>query len=82
MTNAEHESKITLTKDTPYLALTSKLWGVYHEYFGEMTMVFFYDIEKLQKVLHVSGLQLFIKNCCDIPIPARNQFQMNIWFQK
>ena len=32
---AEHYTKIALTKDTPYLALMVKLWGVNCEYFGE-----------------------------------------------
>ena len=35
MTNAEHKSEFVFTKDTPYLALTGELWGVYHEIFGE-----------------------------------------------
>ena len=29
MTVAEHKSDLQLTKDTPYLALTGELWGVY-----------------------------------------------------
>ena len=31
MSAAEHKSEIELTKDTPYLALMDKLWGVYCE---------------------------------------------------
>ena len=30
-----NESDIRLTTDTPYLALTGELWGVYCEDFGE-----------------------------------------------
>ena len=32
---AESESDIRITTDTPYLALTGELWGVYCEDFGE-----------------------------------------------
>ena len=35
MTIAERTSNIRLTKDTPYLALTGELWGVFCEEFGE-----------------------------------------------
>ena len=35
MTAAERELDFNLTTDTPYLALTGELWGVYCEYFGE-----------------------------------------------
>ena len=35
MTAAEHESDINLTINTPYLALTGELWGVYSEDSGE-----------------------------------------------
>ena len=31
---AESESDIRITTDTPYLALTGELWGVYCEDFG------------------------------------------------
>ena len=31
----EHKSEFQLTKDTPYLALTDKLWSVYYENLGE-----------------------------------------------
>ena len=32
---AEHVSDFNLTRDTPHLALTGELWGVYCEDFGE-----------------------------------------------
>ena len=32
---AESELDIRITTDTPYLALTGELWGVYCEDFGE-----------------------------------------------
>ena len=32
---AEYKSEYTLTKDTPYLALTGELWSVYYENLGE-----------------------------------------------
>ena len=32
---AESASDIRITRDTPYLALTGELWGVYCEDFGE-----------------------------------------------
>ena len=35
MTMAERKSNIRLTKDTPYLALTGELWGVFWEDFEE-----------------------------------------------
>ena len=35
MTMAERKSNIRLTKDTPYLALMGKLWGVFCEDLGE-----------------------------------------------
>ena len=35
MTEAEYQSGFKLTKDTPYLALTGELWGVYCEDLGE-----------------------------------------------
>ena len=35
MVAAQHKEDIELTKDTPYLALTSELWGVCCEDFGE-----------------------------------------------
>ena len=35
MTKAKHDTDFELTLDTPYLALTGKVWGVYREYFGE-----------------------------------------------
>ena len=35
MAAAEHQSDSELTKDTTYLALTGKLWGVYCEDWGE-----------------------------------------------
>ena len=31
----EHQSDAGSTKDTPYLALTGELWGVFSEYFWE-----------------------------------------------
>ena len=31
MTEAEHKSEFERPKDTPYLALTGELWGVYCE---------------------------------------------------
>ena len=34
-TQAEYESDAGSTKDTPYLALTGELWGVFCEYFFE-----------------------------------------------
>ena len=34
-TEAEYQSKAEPTKDTPYLALTGELWGVFRELFGE-----------------------------------------------
>ena len=35
MTAGERKSDFQLTTDTPYLALTAKLWGVYYENFEE-----------------------------------------------
>ena len=35
ITVAEKESDIRITKDTPYLALTGELWGVYCKGLGE-----------------------------------------------
>ena len=35
MTATECESDFKLTTDTPYLALTGELWGVYYENFEE-----------------------------------------------
>ena len=35
MVVAEHKSELKLTKDTPYLALKSELWGVYCEDLGK-----------------------------------------------
>ena len=35
MTAAERKSDFKLTTDTPYLALTGDLWGVYYENFEE-----------------------------------------------
>ena len=35
MTAAKHKSDFKLTTDTPYLALTGKLWGVCGEEFWE-----------------------------------------------
>ena len=35
VTEAEHAWEFVFTTDTPYLALTGKLWGVYCEEFGE-----------------------------------------------
>ena len=35
MTGAEDECKFETTKDTPYLALTGELWGVFRDDFGE-----------------------------------------------
>ena len=32
---AESESYIRITRDTPYLALTGELWGIYCEDLGE-----------------------------------------------
>ena len=34
-TEAKYQSEAEPTKDTPYPALTGKLWGVFCEYFGE-----------------------------------------------
>ena len=34
-TEAEYQSDAGSTKDTPYLALTGELWGVFCEYFWE-----------------------------------------------
>ena len=34
-TQTEHQSDAGSTKDTPYLALTGELWGVFSEYFLE-----------------------------------------------
>ena len=31
----EHKSDFELTPDTPYLASTGELWGVWYEYIGE-----------------------------------------------
>ena len=31
MVMAEHKSNIRLTKDTPYLALTVEMWGIFCE---------------------------------------------------
>ena len=31
-TDAEYQSEAKPIKDTPYLALTGELWGVFHEY--------------------------------------------------
>ena len=36
MTEAEYKSEFESTKDTPYLALTSDLWGVFNEDFEEI----------------------------------------------
>ena len=36
MTEAEHKSELTLTKDTPYLTLTGELWGVCCDDFEEI----------------------------------------------
>ena len=33
-TQGEYQSDAGSTKDTPYLSLTGKLWGVFHELFG------------------------------------------------
>ena len=35
VTETEHKSEFVFTTDTPYLALTGELWGVYFEKFGE-----------------------------------------------
>ena len=35
MTATEHNSDFEITADTPYLALTAKLWGVYYRNFEE-----------------------------------------------
>ena len=35
MTVAKHVSDFNITTDTPHLALTGELWGVYCEDFGE-----------------------------------------------
>ena len=35
MSNSKQRSLFELTKDTPYLALTGELWGVFSEYFEE-----------------------------------------------
>ena len=35
VTDAEQKSEFVFTKETPYLALTGELWGVYCEHFGE-----------------------------------------------
>ena len=35
MTTTEHKSDFKLTTDTPYLALTGEVWGVYYENFEE-----------------------------------------------
>ena len=35
MTAVEQKSDTELTRDTPYLALTGELWGVYCEDLGE-----------------------------------------------
>ena len=32
MATTEHKSDFELTKDTPYLALTGELWGVWSRY--------------------------------------------------
>ena len=34
VTEAVHKSEFVFTTDTPYLALTGELWGVYCEEFG------------------------------------------------
>ena len=34
-TQAEYESDVGYTEDTPYLALTGELWDVFCEYFWE-----------------------------------------------
>ena len=34
ITMAENESDIGITTNTPYLAFTGELWGVYCEHFG------------------------------------------------
>ena len=34
MTEVEHKSEFKLTKDTPYLALTGKLWDAYYDDLG------------------------------------------------
>ena len=39
MTATERESDFELTTDTPYLALTGKLWGVSCEHFEEIDRV-------------------------------------------
>ena len=39
MTVAEHESEFKLIADTPYLAVTGELWGVYYENFGEINLL-------------------------------------------
>ena len=49
MTKGEHKSSISLTKDTPYLALTGELWGDYCENFGESWMRY------NGIVLHITG---------------------------
>ena len=36
VTEAEYESELELTKDTPYLALSGELWGVCYEDFGDI----------------------------------------------
>ena len=44
-TQAEYQSDAGSTKDTPYLALTGELWGVFCKYF-------FYKIDRIITALH------------------------------
>ena len=56
MAAAEHKSDIELTKDTPYVAFTSELWGVCWEDLGENwphyngTALYHVFLQKLPKV--------------------------------
>ena len=40
MTSIEYRSAYELTKDTPYLALTGKLWSFLYEYFEEKLLCY------------------------------------------
>ena len=74
MTVAECISNFNLTTDTPHLALTGELWGVYCEYFGEnwlhynSTALYFAHIYGLVLVCAVSrALQTKIRQQCNQP---------------
>ena len=88
MTETEHESEVILMKDTPYLALTGKLWGVFCEDLGENqpcyngTAVYFRDAgEKCPTIIdndrYITWPQTFCQWCKSINLSKPD---LNVYF--